>query len=84
MGGYTLVMGRIVGALVVIVVLYAIVTQPAQSASTTRNGASKLADAGHQMTVFLSSLVTNVNSSSSQVRYTPAGAAAAGDGSSQR
>ena len=73
-------MGRIVGGLVTIVILYAIITQPVQAAAATRNGLSYLAAAGHQVVVFVSSVVPG---SGTQVSYTPTGSAAAGDGSSQ-
>lgn len=74
-------LGRIVGGLVVIVVLYAVISQPVAAAATTRNGANQLATAGHQVILFLSSVVGP--GTGSQVRYTPTGGAAAGDGSSQ-
>lgn len=74
---------RIIGTVVVVIVLYAIITQPQTSANTTRNGVSKLGDAGHQVTTFLTSLVSGA-SASNGVRYTPTGGVAAGDGSSVR
>lgn len=48
--------GRVLGILVLIVVLYAVITQPTQSAATTREGMGHLADAGSSMTQFMSAL----------------------------
>lgn len=75
--------GRLIGILVVIVVIYMIVTQPVGSANMTRDGVSRLGDAGGQMVTFVSNVVRGVGSgSSSSDRTTPLGGAATGDGSS--
>ena len=57
--------GRVIGLLVLVVVLYAVITQPQTSASMTREGASSLMDAGDSVTSFMTSLVGNDTSTSS-------------------
>jgi hypothetical protein len=87
-------MGRVIGIIIGLVVLFAIISNPVGSAQTTRNGLSNLAAAGEQVTEFLSSVVTNVsvnttsNSSTSyyttpdgQRHYYPTGGVETGDGS---
>ncbi|WP_433782994.1 hypothetical protein ACQPX6_23950 [Actinomycetospora sp. CA-101289] len=53
-------LGRVIGTLVVILVLYAIVTAPQEAASSVQDGASTAADAGTSITVFFSSIVSDV------------------------
>ena len=80
-------LARVIGTIVIILVLFAIVSDPQEAASTTRDGASTLADAGTSITVFLSSVVNNLavatGSSSSTTTTTtyPTGAVETGDGS---
>jgi hypothetical protein len=78
-------LARVIGTIVIILVLFAIVSDPQESAATTRDGASTLADAGSSITVFLSSLVNNLavttGSTSSTTSTYPAGAVETGDGS---
>jgi hypothetical protein len=74
--------GRVIGTLVVIIVLYAIITQPATAAQTTRGAAGTLGDAGSSVIVFLQSLTGGTTSSSyTQVNGVPYGGVATGDGS---
>ena len=72
-------LGRLVGLLVLVLVLYAVISQPVQMASSTRDGMGHLMDAGTRMTQFMSELVTP--GSASQISSVPAGGAATGDGS---
>jgi hypothetical protein len=89
-------MGRVIGTLVVILVLFAIISNPRGSAATTRNGLSNLGDAGHQVVLFLTSVVNNLGgttssstssstgsstSSSTSTHVYPRGGVATGDGS---
>lgn len=53
-------MGRIVGGIVAVLVLYAIITNPTQAAGTTRNLAYGLASVGQQIVVFFSSVTTSL------------------------
>lgn len=78
--------GRVIGLLVLVVVLYAVITQPVQSASAVRGGAGHLSDAGTSMTTFLSQLSGGGSTSSGtgQVDVAPTGGVATGDGSSRR
>ena len=62
--------GRVVGVLLVIVVLYAIITQPLNSAAMARSGGNGLASAGTSVTQFLSSLDFNGSSGSSSTSRT--------------
>ena len=88
--------GRVIGLLVLVVVLYAVITQPRTSASMARDGASSLLDAGDSVTSFMTSLVGNESSSSSsssspsgspstttttRAKRYPAGGVETGDGS---
>ena len=78
-------LARVIGTIVIILVLCAIISDPQQAASTTRDGASTLADAGSSITVFLSSLVNNLavttGSSSPTTSTYPYGGVETGDGS---
>ena len=81
-------MGRVIGTIVVLLVLYAIISAPAQAASTTREGASNLADAGSSVVVFLNSVVNNLAAStgsttSSGQHVYPRGGVETGDGSTR-
>ena len=79
--------GRVIGLLVLVVVLYSIITQPSQSAATTREGAGHLADAGSSVTVFLTELTGGSSAdmtTTSQTDSTPTGGVQAGDGSTVR
>jgi LysM repeat protein len=55
-------MGRVIGVLVLLLVLYAIVTQPVTSAAMTRSVGSTLADAGTSVAQFVYSLTTGSSS----------------------
>ena len=84
--------GRVIGLLVLVVVLYAVITQPQNSATMTRDGAGSLMDAGDSVTSFMTSLVGSDRSSSdpsdssgstrtaTTTRY-PRGGVETGDGS---
>ncbi|HEY2193201.1 MAG TPA: hypothetical protein VGH76_13010 [Actinomycetospora sp.] len=72
-------MGRVIGWLVTILVLYAIISQPATAANTTSNLASGLASAGQQVVVFVQSVVGSTQYS--QVHSVPYKGVATGDGS---
>ena len=79
-------LARVIGTIVIILVLFAIVSDPQEAASNTQDGASTLADAGTSITVFLSSVVNDIavattGSSSSTTSTYPAGAVETGDGS---
>ncbi|HEY2224155.1 hypothetical protein [Actinomycetospora sp.] len=73
-------MGRIVGWIIGILILYAIITQPTQAAATTGNLGSALASAGQQVVVFVESIVGSTTTYS-QVHAVPAGSVETGDGS---
>jgi hypothetical protein len=53
-------LGRVIGTLVVILVLYAIISDPQESAGTVRDGVSTAGDAGSSITVFFSSIVSDL------------------------
>ncbi|MHC1559787.1 hypothetical protein ACR9E3_12585 [Actinomycetospora sp. C-140] len=79
-------MARVIGTIVILLVLYAIISNPQQAASTTRSGASTLADAGSSITVFLSNVVNDVavstgSSTSNGTTTYPSGGIETGDGS---
>jgi hypothetical protein len=84
-------MGRVIGIIIGLVVLFAIISNPVGSAQTTRNGLSNLGAAGEQVTEFLSSVVTNVSvntttgtphtTSDGHTYYYPSGGVETGDGS---
>jgi hypothetical protein len=81
-------LGRVIGTIVVILVLYAIITAPQEAASSAQEGASTAADAGESITVFFSSIVNDVavatgSTSSSGVGdpVYPNGGVETGDGS---
>ena len=57
--------GRVVGILVLVLVLYAIITQPLNSAAMARAGGSGLAEAGTSVRQFLTSLDLNGSSGTS-------------------
>ena len=57
-------MGRVIGVVVLLVVLYAIVTQPLTSASMVRSGLDGLASAGTSMIQFVSSVASGTSSGS--------------------
>jgi hypothetical protein len=52
--------GRLIGGIVVILVLFAIIYNPQDSAESTSDAAGNLADAGSQVVVFFSTIVANV------------------------
>ncbi|MFC5064632.1 LysM peptidoglycan-binding domain-containing protein [Actinomycetospora atypica] len=62
--------GRVVGVLVLILVLYAIITQPLNSAAMARSGGSSLAEAGTSVRQFLTSLDFNGSSGGSSASRT--------------
>jgi hypothetical protein len=83
-------LGRVIGTLVVILVLYAIVTAPQEAASSVQDGASTAADAGSSITVFFSNIVNDIavstgstSSSTSEIGdpVYPDGGVETGDGS---
>jgi hypothetical protein len=78
-------LARVIGTIVIILVLFAIVSDPQEAASNTQEGASTLADAGTSITVFLSSVVNDLavatGSSSSTTTTYPTGSVETGDGS---
>ena len=53
-------MGRVIGIIIGLIVLFAIISSPQTAAANTRDAASGLASAGQQVTQFLSSVVNNV------------------------
>ena len=80
-------LGRIVGLLVLVVVLYAIITAPAASAGMVKSGGGALAAAGSGLIVFLDNVVhpgAGTTGSSSTLGVTPTGGVATGDGSFAR
>ncbi|MDF2978577.1 MAG: hypothetical protein K0S40_3305 [Actinomycetospora sp.] len=83
-------LGRVIGTVLVILVLYAIITAPQEAASSAQQGASTAAEAGESITVFFSSIVNDVavatgstSSSSSGIGdpVYPNGGVETGDGS---
>lgn len=85
-------LGRLVGVVVVILVLFAIVSEPQDSAASVRNGMSNLGDAGSQITVFLSNVVDDLavstgsgsgQGSGSDGSAYPTGGVETGDGSAR-
>jgi hypothetical protein len=72
--------GRLVTGIVVILVLYAVISQPLAAAQMTRGGVGQLGVAGDRATQFVMALFGGSVSSAADV--TPTGGAAAGDGSS--
>jgi hypothetical protein len=72
-------MGRVIGWIVGILILYAIVTQPVTAANTTSNLGSALASAGRQVVVFVNNIVPTAHYS--QVHGVPANGVETGDGS---
>jgi LysM repeat protein len=56
------IVGRLIGLLVLLVVLYAIITQPVSSAAMVRSGLTSLSSAGTSLTHFTSSVVTGNSS----------------------
>lgn len=77
-------MGRLVGTVVVILVLYAVITSPQNSAAMTRNGVSALGVAADRFVVFITALVPGGSSGSTQISSVPTGGVATGDGSIER
>jgi hypothetical protein len=76
-------MGRVIGIIIGLVVLFAIISNPQGSAQTTRNGLSNLGAAGQQVTEFLSSVVNNVAVSTSSSSSSSSGSlSSSGSGSS--
>jgi len=81
--------GRVLGILLLIVVLYAVITQPQASASMTRNGMGHLGAAGTSLATFMTALVGRNTSTggstglnrTSQVNVVPRGGVNTGDGS---
>lgn len=57
--------GRVIGVLALVLVLYAIITQPLTSATMARQGGSELASAGTSVREFLTSLDFNGSSGGS-------------------
>jgi hypothetical protein len=86
-------MGRVIGIIIGLAVLFAIISNPVGAAQTTRNGLSNLGAAGEQVTTFLSSVVNNVavsttssggstyTDSNGRTYYYPSGGVETGDGS---
>ena len=78
-------MGRVVGWIIGILILYAIITQPTQAANTTQNLGYALASAGQQVVVFVQSVVGSTAGYSSthysQVHAVPTSGVDTGDGS---
>lgn len=78
-------LARVIGTIVIILVLFAIISNPQDAASNTRQGVSTLGEAGESITVFLSSVVNNLavatTGYSSGTTYYPAGGIETGDGS---
>ena len=72
-------MGRILGWIVGLLILYAIITQPVSAAATTDNLGSALASAGHQVVVFVNNIVPTAHYS--QVHGVPENGVETGDGS---
>jgi len=52
--------GRLIGIVVVVLVLFAIVSDPQDSAASVRDGVSNAGSAGTQITVFLSNVVNDL------------------------
>lgn len=50
-------LARVIGLVVLVIVLYAVITQPEESAATTRDGASMLGEAGSSFVVFTRDLM---------------------------
>jgi hypothetical protein len=80
--------GRLIGIVFGILVLFAIISNPVGAAATTSNFRSNLAAAGHQITTFLTSVVntaavntTSTTSTSGHTHYYPSGGVETGDGS---
>jgi len=81
-------LGRVIGIVVVILVLYAIVSEPQDSASSVRDGVSTAGEAGSSITVFFSSIVNDLATSTGARSSTgigdpvyPDGGVETGDGS---
>ena len=73
--------GRVIGLLVLVLVLYAVISQPLNSAGMARDGAGHLGDAGGQAATFMTALFGGSTSDGS-TDVVPLGGAATGDGSS--
>lgn len=81
-------LARIIGTIVILLVLFAIISNPQDSAATTRNGVETLGDAGSSITVFLTSIVNDLavatgsggSSTTTSTTY-PYGGVETGDGS---
>lgn len=80
--------GRVLGILLLLVVLYAVITQPQASASMTRNGMGHLGAAGTSLATFMTALGSNTSTGgstglnrTSQVNVVPRGGVNTGDGS---
>jgi LysM repeat protein len=63
-------MGRVIGVLVLILVLYAIVSQPLTSAAMVRSGGSALATAGTSFAQFVTAVTSGSTSSTSRAAST--------------
>jgi hypothetical protein len=81
-------LGRVIGFVVVILVLFAIISDPRDSAGSVRNGLSTAGDAGSSITVFFSSIVNDLATSTGARSGSrigdpvyPAGGVETGDGS---
>ncbi|MEJ2864833.1 hypothetical protein [Actinomycetospora flava] len=79
-------LARVIGTIVIILVLFAIISNPQDSAATTRNGVEALGDVGSSITVFLTSVVNSVAVSTGSTpvgttTYYPNGGVETGDGS---
>ncbi len=73
-----------------ILILFAIISDPQDAAATTRNGASNLAAAGSQVVVFLSTIVGDLSAGTPGASTTghstgtyPYGGVETGDGSTE-
>jgi hypothetical protein len=75
--------GRVVGGVFIVLVLYAIITNPTQAAGTTSNLASGVASAGQQVIVFFQSIFVTAPSDTApgSTTYYPVGGVETGDGS---
>lgn len=80
-------LARVIGTIVIILVLFAIISNPQDSAATTRDGVETLGDAGTSITVFLTNVVDSIavstgsTSSGSTSSTVPSGGVETGDGS---
>src|SRR3954465_14485207 len=81
--GMICAMGRVIGWIFGLLVLFAIITNPTQAAGTTTYLVSGVASAGQQVIYFFQSLVVTTPSDTtpSSTTYYPVGGVETGDGS---